>query len=142
MGKIVEVALFDSNHFQNSILGHTDLRTGVSEAKFDAEADFEVRLPPAPPKPRENHEKQIFGTTFQIFWNFPETVQTHPKASERIRTHPNASEWIRTGPNGSEQVRKRQKTCENQENFAKISQKFSQNLVVNRTASSGIGSVI
>ena len=39
------------------ILGRTDLRIGVSGAKFDPEADFEVRLPPAPPKPRENIEK-------------------------------------------------------------------------------------
>ena len=127
----MEVALFDSNHFQNSILGHTGLRIGVSGVKFDAEADFEVRLPPAAPKPSKNHENRSFGTTFQNFLKFPETVQTHPKASERIRTHPNASEWIRTGPNGSEQVRKHQKTCENHENFAKISQKFSRNLVFN-----------
>ena len=30
---------------------HTDLRMGASGAKFDAEADFEVRLPLASPKP-------------------------------------------------------------------------------------------
>ena len=40
------------------ILVRTDLRIGVSGAKFDAEADFEVRLPLAPPKPRENSEKR------------------------------------------------------------------------------------
>ena len=42
------------------ISGRTDLRTGVSGAKFDAEADFEVRLPLAAPKPRKNSEKRIF----------------------------------------------------------------------------------
>ena len=39
------------------ILGRTGLRIGLSEAKFDAEVDFEVRLPLAPPKPRENCRK-------------------------------------------------------------------------------------
>ena len=39
------------------IFGRTDLRTGVSEAKFDARADFEVRFAVAP---RKRHEKQIF----------------------------------------------------------------------------------
>ena len=42
------------------ISGRTDLRIGASEAKFDAEADFEVRLPLAAPKPRKNSEKRIF----------------------------------------------------------------------------------
>ena len=41
-----------------TILVRTDLRIGVSGAKFDAEADFEVRLPLAPPKPREICEKR------------------------------------------------------------------------------------
>ena len=45
-----------TSHFF-AILGRTDLRKGVSGAKFDVRADFEVRLPPAPPKPRENIEK-------------------------------------------------------------------------------------
>ena len=39
------------------ILGCTDLRIGVSGAKFDARADFEVRLPLARPKPTDNIEK-------------------------------------------------------------------------------------
>ena len=39
------------------IFGRTDLRKGVSKAKFDAEADFEVRLPPDFPKPHENLKK-------------------------------------------------------------------------------------
>ena len=45
-----------TSHFF-AILGYTDLRIGVSGAKFDARADFEVRLPPACPKPPENTEK-------------------------------------------------------------------------------------
>ena len=39
------------------IFGRTDLRMGVSEAKFDLEADFDVKNSLAPPKPAENHEK-------------------------------------------------------------------------------------
>ena len=39
------------------IFGRTDLRKGVSEAKFDVEADFDVKNCLAPPKSTENHEK-------------------------------------------------------------------------------------
>ena len=39
------------------IFGRTDLRNGVSEAKFDAEADFDVKKCLAPPKSVENLEK-------------------------------------------------------------------------------------
>ena len=42
------------------IFGRTDLRIGVSGAKFDAESDFEVRLAVAPQKPGQNSEKLIF----------------------------------------------------------------------------------
>ena len=54
------------------ILGRADLRTGVSEAKFDAGAEFEVRLAVAPQKPPEKlifrsenvHRKKQIGATF------------------------------------------------------------------------------
>ena len=39
------------------IFGRTDLRKGVSEAKFDAEADFDVKKCLAPPKSSENRKK-------------------------------------------------------------------------------------
>ena len=39
------------------IFGRTDLRKGVSEAKFNVEADFDVKKSLAPPKSAENHEK-------------------------------------------------------------------------------------
>ena len=42
------------------IWGHTDLRISLSEAKFDAEADFDVRSAVAPPKPHQIDEKLIF----------------------------------------------------------------------------------
>ena len=42
------------------IFGRTDLRKGVSRAKFDAESDFEVHLAAAPQKPCQNSEKTIF----------------------------------------------------------------------------------
>ena len=48
----------------------TDLRRGVSKAKFDAEADFEVHLPPAFPKSYENIEKlrKISDKKISIFF--------------------------------------------------------------------------
>ena len=42
------------------IFGRTDLRKGVSGAKFDAESDFEVHLAVAPQKPSQNSEITIF----------------------------------------------------------------------------------
>ena len=42
---------------ETPIFGRTDLRKGVSEAKFDAEADFDVKKCLAPPKSAENCEK-------------------------------------------------------------------------------------
>ena len=42
---------------ETPIFGRTDLRKGVSEAKFDAEADFDVKKCLAPPKSAENHKK-------------------------------------------------------------------------------------
>ena len=46
-----------SKTMKRPIFGRTDLRKGVSEAKFDVEADFEVKKSLAPPKSAENHEK-------------------------------------------------------------------------------------
>ena len=40
----------------------TDLREGISGAKFDAESDFEVHLAVVPPKSIKNHEKLISDT--------------------------------------------------------------------------------
>ena len=42
------------------IFGRTDLRKGVSGAKFDGQADFEVRLAVAPQKPDQFNQKLIF----------------------------------------------------------------------------------
>ena len=42
---------------ETPICGRTDLRKGVSEAKFDAEAHFDVKKCLTPPKSAENHEK-------------------------------------------------------------------------------------
>ena len=41
------------------IFGRTDLRISLSEAKFDAEADFDVRSAVAPQKPDQIDEKTI-----------------------------------------------------------------------------------
>ena len=43
---------------ETPIFGRTDLRKGVSEAKFDAEADFDVKKCLAPPKLAENRENR------------------------------------------------------------------------------------
>ena len=42
------------------IFGLTDLRKGVSGAKFDGQADFKIRLALAPPKPGQNSKKLKF----------------------------------------------------------------------------------
>ena len=55
-------------HRNLSIFGHTDLRIGVSRAKFGAESDFEVRLAVAPQKLGQNSEKLNFPT--QKIFNF------------------------------------------------------------------------
>ena len=39
-----------------SIFGRTDLRKGASEAKFDVEADFDVKKSLAPPKSAKNYK--------------------------------------------------------------------------------------
>ena len=72
-----------TSHFF-AILGCTDLRIGVSGAKFDARADFEVRLPPAFPKPCENIEKLREMCDKQIFSFFMLTIVFWWKASECI----------------------------------------------------------
>ena len=99
-----------TSHFF-AILGCTDLRIGVSGAKFDARADFEVRLPPARPKPPENTEKlhEIFEKKIRTFFNF---FFFDFFFAESIRMHPNASECVKTGPNRPENV---EKLCENVE---------------------------
>ncbi len=54
-----------------TIFGRTDLRIGQSEAKFDAEADFDVRSAVAPQKPDQIDEKLIFRSenfAKNIFW--------------------------------------------------------------------------
>ena len=58
-----------SNDFR-TFSGRTDLRIGVSRAKFDAESDFEVRLGVAPQKPGESSEKLIFRSKKSLFCFF------------------------------------------------------------------------
>ena len=43
-----------------TIFGRTDLRISLSGAKFDADADFDVRSAVAPPKPHQIDETLIF----------------------------------------------------------------------------------
>ena len=60
------------------ILGCTDLRISLSEAKFDAEADFDVRSAVAPPKPYQIDEKLIFRSE-----KFPDLFFLRPNFSSR-----------------------------------------------------------
>ena len=56
--------IFDPSEFgrNSSIFGRTDLRKGVSEAKFDVEAAGDVKSSKISPKSAENHEKpEIFS---------------------------------------------------------------------------------
>ena len=59
-----------SQGFRNifMIFGRTDLRKGVSGAKFDAESDFEVRLAVAPQKPSKNNKKLICRSKISPFY--------------------------------------------------------------------------
>ena len=50
------------------IFGRTDLRISLSGAKFDAEADFDVRFAAARPNPRQISKKQT-----NSWENFAET---------------------------------------------------------------------
>ena len=87
------------------IFGRTDLRIGVSGAKFDAEVDFDVRFASTPPKLDKNLEKNYdFDRFVSKFSKIAEIFRRRPNASERIWVHPNASEQVQTGPNRSEQV--------------------------------------
>ena len=56
------------------IFGRTDLRIGVSGAKFGAEADFEVHLALALQKPGQKCEKVIFWIEILVFRNFREVL--------------------------------------------------------------------
>ena len=51
-----------------TIFGRTDLRKGVSEAKFDVEAAGDVKKRLAPPKSTENHEKPKKKSEKKIFF--------------------------------------------------------------------------
>ena len=67
--------------------GRTDLRIGLSEAKFDAGVDFEVRLAVAPPKHSQIVKKhaRIYGVV-------------------RVKTE-SCSNWLRFGPFRSVSIR-------------------------------------
>ena len=104
------------------IFGRTDIRIGVSRAKFDEEIDFEIDFTPAPQKINKNREKLMFQSNkFANFQKFSECVRTHPNASECIRMHPNGSECIRTGPSKSNNI---EKPTRLRKNFEKLQQKF------------------
>ena len=105
------------------ISGRTDLRIGVSEAKFDVEDDFDVKNSLAPPKSTENHEKSKkklqkknrkknffvnfffdselfetrFGNVLQVkYWK--KTAKKHKYFEKIFRTHLLNNAVIRTNP--------------------------------------------
>ena len=81
-------------------MGRTDLRIGVSRTKFDAQADFEIRLPPALPKTHEPIKKlrEIFDKKNSIFFQklFDDILsgRKHPNESECLRTYSNRSQHV------------------------------------------------
>ena len=64
---------------ETPIFGRTDLRKGASEAKFDVEADFDVKNSLAPPKSAENHEKLKKNKSEKIFGVKKSKVANRPK---------------------------------------------------------------
>ena len=59
--------------------GHTDLRKSVSGAKFDGQADFDVRLAVAPQKPSQNSKKLKFRSK-----NFAEKKKNSASENETL----------------------------------------------------------
>ena len=57
--------------FNLTIFGRTDLRISLSGAKFDQEADFDVRSAVGPPKPHQIDEKLRFRIRKFCPKNFP-----------------------------------------------------------------------
>ena len=102
----------------------TDLRIGLSKAKFDVEVDFEVNLRPAPPKPHQNRETRKFRSSFP---KVSKNVRARPNASKRVRTRPNVSRRVPTCRNASKNVEKRRKTTKHWgklgENLAKTARR-------------------
>ena len=66
---------------ETPIFGRTDLRKGVSEAKFDAEADFDVKnlAPPKSPENRENPKKKPKSFPIKNFGVKKSKVANRPK---------------------------------------------------------------
>ena len=73
--------------------GHTDLRISLSGAKFDEEADFDVRSDVGPPKPHQIDEnlispskkfagKKIFGVEKSKVANLPKRVLPKIRADQ------------------------------------------------------------
>ena len=72
--------------------GRTDLRRGVSGAKFNAEADFEVRLAVALQKPSKNCEKLVFRSKiFAEKKNRPRKIKCRGSSETRF-----GKVWSRT----------------------------------------------
>ena len=67
---------------ETPIFGRTDLRKGVSEAKLDAEADFDVKKSLAPPKSVENLEKPKKNPKKKIDFFFRRQQIENCKSSE------------------------------------------------------------
>ena len=70
--------------------GRTDLRIGLSEAKFDAGVDFEVRLAVAPPKHSQIVKKgaRIYGVVRAKTESWSNWLRFGPFRSVSIRLDP------------------------------------------------------
>ena len=98
---------------ETPIFGRTDLRKSVSEAKFDAETDFDVKKCLAPPKSAKNHEKP--------------TKNCEKKFEKKIffRFFFFDSESFETRFGEVWRVKNCEKTAKKREKFAKIREKSS-----------------
>ena len=95
------------------IFGRTDLRINLSGAKFDAEADFDVRSAVGAPKPRHIDEKLIFRFENFVEKKFQRRKIESCKSSEtRVAEVSRRSELSSRGERTFE-VRRRRRPSEN-----------------------------
>ena len=68
-----------------TIFGRTDLRISLSGAKFDEEADFDVRSAVGPPKPHQIDEKLIFRSeNFAKTFFRPRKIESRKSSETRV----------------------------------------------------------
>ena len=118
-----------SSHFF-AISGRTDLRKGVSEAKFDPEADFDVKKSLGAPKSAENHEKpkkksrKIFEKKI-VFFDFFFSIRNRLKRVLAKFGGSNIAKKLRKTEKTSRKIRENSRNSfQKSEFFFKLSRRF------------------